>query len=306
MIEKELLESLKNTAFTTGAGANCFFQCFIHTLCYMQEPDATDKISKFPGPRKLLEIFNREVPWLKVANINDLILLAKAMHPLERELIFGPLMRDTLNELPLEDSNGKPLPFLAKGSIIFPPHAIAFAHAFGFSFDEYTHINDSEGMPIEELKPVTIGDYYLVRHSMENNAATLVLRLKSCHFEVGGICPDIVALHQSKIKLPDEVFHGDSSRPELPGARFYEQPSPGSDCAVKDFKVDFDTALSLTLSALRFREGEHQKLMAPDHDISITKNNFSKFKEAYQSELGFEGDGIEKKMGSEDKSSKPS
>ncbi|KTD33019.1 hypothetical protein Lnau_2667 [Legionella nautarum] len=68
-----------------------------------------------------------------------------------------PLMRDTLNELALKDSNGKPLPVLEKGSIIFPPHAIAFAHAFGFSFDEYTHKNDSEGMPIEELKPVIVG-----------------------------------------------------------------------------------------------------------------------------------------------------
>ncbi|MCA0402502.1 MAG: hypothetical protein LCH30_01760 [Proteobacteria bacterium] len=305
MIEKDLLESLKNTAFTTGAGANCFFQGFIHTLCYTQEPDAIDKMSKFLGSKTLLEIFNQKVPELKVTNINDLILLAKAMHPLERELIFGPLMRDTLNKLALEDSNGKPLT-LDTGSIIFPPHAIAFAHAFGFSYDEYTHINDSEGMPIEELKPVMVGDYYLVRHSLENNAATLVLRLKSCHFEVGGINPGIVALHQSKIKLPEEVFHGDSSRPELPGARFYEQPSPDSDCAVKDFKVDFDTALSLTLSVLRFREGEHQKLMAPDHDISTTKKNFFKFKETYQSELGPKENGIEKSMRTGDQSFKSS
>lgn len=300
MIDKTLLESLENTAFTTGAGANCFFQGFIHTLCYTKEPDAINNMDKFPGSTKLLELFNQRVPELKVKNIKDLILLAKAMHPLERELIFGPLMRDTLNELKLNDSNEKPLPFLNPGSIIFPPHAVAFAHAFGFSYDEYTHKNDSEGMP-PEFKKDMVGDYYRVSYSMNNSVGTLVLKLKSCHFEVGGLNPDEVILHQSKIK--ELVFEGNENRPEQPGANYYEEPSPISECAVKDCKVDFDTAVALTIPALRLREGEHQKLMTPNHDIpSSAKNNFSKFKETYISEL--EGDN--EKSISGDHSSKPS
>ncbi|HEL8433540.1 TPA: hypothetical protein U0D75_001859, partial [Legionella pneumophila] len=58
MNESELIESLEKTAYTTGAGANCFFQAFIHTLC-AQVPEVIDSISKFPGSQKLIEIFNR-------------------------------------------------------------------------------------------------------------------------------------------------------------------------------------------------------------------------------------------------------
>jgi len=161
MNETEILDSLNHTALTTGAGANCFFQGFIHTLCYLHDSKIVESMNKYPGTAKLIEVFNRKVPGCEVSNIKDLITLASAMHPLERELIFGPVMRDTLNELNLKGPSGESLS-LEKDSIIYPPHAIAFVHAFGFSFDEYTHKNDSESMnmPIKELQPAQVGDYY--------------------------------------------------------------------------------------------------------------------------------------------------
>ena len=55
-------------------------------------------MSEFPGSEKLIEIFNREVPEIKIKNMKELLIVANAMHPLERELVFGPLMRMTLNE----------------------------------------------------------------------------------------------------------------------------------------------------------------------------------------------------------------
>lgn len=334
MNESELIESLEKTAYTTGAGANCFFQAFIHTLC-AQVPEVIDSISKFPGSQKLIEIFNRKVPEIKVNSMKELVVVANAMHPLERELVFGPLMRMTLNELDLKSPEPESTALiLEEGSIIFPPHAIAFSHAFGFSFDEYTHINDAEkynlalmselpennlelakegkiylsdndkyvvrdpkgevqqgtlelddkidlsdlannlmlkskilkitskaghthaeGMP-DHLKNDIFGDkFYRVRHPFEGSVGTVNLRLKNCHFEVGGLTSDQVEAHQSKIQ--PKVLGSDPIRPEQPGARYYEEPSIDSNCAVKNAHVNFSDALSKTMAALRERPGQH-------------------------------------------------
>lgn len=255
MNESELIESLTKTAYTTGAGANCFFQGFIHTLC-VQAPKVIDSMSAFPGSEKLIEIFNREVPEIKIKNMKELLTVANAMHPLERELVFGPLMRMTLNELNLKgpESGAAPLK-LEEGSIIFPPHAIAFSHAFGFSFNEYTHINDAEGMPGHLKNDILGGQFYRVQHHLEGSVGTVSLRLKNCHFEIGGLTPEQVEAHQSKIK--PKVLEADPSRPEQPGARYYEEPSADSHCAINSADVNFSEALSKTMVALRERPGQH-------------------------------------------------
>lgn len=282
--KEDLITSLENTALTTGAGANCFFQGFIHTLC-VQNNETIDGMKRFPGAAKLIEVFNREVTGLHVADINQLIVLAKAMHPLERELIFGPLMRKTLNELGLHNSLGKALT-LGDDSIIFPPHAIAFSHAFGFSFDEYTHINDAEGMP-DELRNDVIGEgdssFYRVQHSLLDSVGTLILRLKSCHFEVGGLTPEQVQQHQLQIK--PKVLERDSERPELPGTRFYEEPSFASHCAVENAYVDFATVVKNTVTALADRDGPHREFISASKLIDIERScdmlhSFSKHSKA--------------------------
>ena len=68
------------------------------------------------------------------------------MHPLEREVIFGTIMRNTFNRLEFEDANGNKLA-LSAGTIVNPQHTIPFAHAFGFSLDVYTLSTEAEGMP---------------------------------------------------------------------------------------------------------------------------------------------------------------
>lgn len=255
MNESELIESLTKTAYTTGAGKNCFFQGFIHTLC-VQDPEVIERMSEFPGSQKLIEIFNREVPEIKVNSMKDLLIVANAMHPLERELVFGPLMRMTLNELNLKSPGPESTPLkLEESSIIFPPHAIAFSHAFGFSFNEYTHINDAGDMPPHLKNDILGGQFYRVQNHFEGSVGTVSLRLKSCHFEVGGLTPDQVEAHQSKIQ--PKVLAAAPSRPEQPGARYYEEPSPDSHCAVKSAYVNFTDALSQTITALREKPGQH-------------------------------------------------
>jgi hypothetical protein len=258
MNESELLESLKKTAYTTGAGANCFFQGFIHTLC-VQTPEVINNMSRFPGSQKLIEIFNREVPEIKVKTMRDLVVVAKAMHPLERELVFGPLMRMTLNELDLRSPEPDSTPLkLEEGEIIWPPHAVAFSHAFGFSYDEFTHINDAGNMP-DHLKNDIFGEqFYRVRYPLEGSVGTLILRLKNIHFEVGGLTPEQVESHQSKIQ-PIEL-EAAPNRPEQPGARLYDKPAETSGCAVENSLVSFSEALSRTTAALRTREGSHSRL----------------------------------------------
>lgn len=255
MNESELIESLTKTAYTTGAGANCFFQGFIHTLC-VQDPEVIDSMSEFPGSAKLIEIFNREVPEIKIKNMKELLIVANAMHPLERELVFGPLMRMTLNELNLKGPEPGSTPLkLEEGSIIFPPHAIAFSHAFGFSFNEYTHIDDAEGMPAHLKNDILGGQFYRVQHHLEGGVGTVSLRLKNCHFEIGGLTPEQVEAHQSKIQ--PKVLEADPSRPEQPGARYYEESSAESHCAINSADVSFSEALSKTMIALRERPGQH-------------------------------------------------
>ena len=269
MNESELIESLTKTAYTTGAGANCFFQGFIHTLC-VQAPEVIDSMSAFPGSQKLIEIFNREIPEIKVKNMKELLIVANAMHPLERELVFGPLMRMTLNELNLKGPEPESTPLkLEESSIIFPPHAIAFSHAFGFAFNEYTHINDAEGMPGHLKNDILGGQFYRVQHHLEGSVGTVSLRLKNCHFEVGGFTPEQVEAHQSKI-LP-KVLEAEPARPEQPGARYYEEPSPDSHCAVNSANINFSDALSKTMIALRERPGQHTCLFKSEMVKEIKK-----------------------------------
>ncbi|RDI36647.1 hypothetical protein [Aquicella lusitana] len=257
--ERQLIESLERTAYTTGAGANCFFQGFIHTLC-VQPPEVIENMSKFPGPHKLIEVFNREAPEIEVKSMKDLLVIANAMHPLEREIIFGHLMRMTLNELDLKSPTPESTPLkLEKESIIFPPHAIAFSHAFGFSYDEYTHIDEAKDMPAHLKNDIVGNKFYRVRYPLEGSVGTISLRLKSCHFEVGGLTPDQVENHQKKIK--PEMLKSNENRPEMPGARYYEEPSPDSDCAIKNAKVSFSEAISQTIAALRERPGQHLHLL---------------------------------------------
>lgn len=262
MNERQLIESLEKTAYTTGAGANCFFQGFIHTLC-VQDVELIDSMSKFPGPQKLIEVFNREVAGIKVDNMNELLVVANAMHPLERELIFGHLMRMTLNELDLKSPEPELMPLkLEEGSIIFPPHAVAFSHAFGFSYDVYTHKDEADRMPADLKNDLFGGTFYRERYALDGAVGTITLRLKSCHFEVGGLTPQQVQAHQNKIK--PEKLGSDSSRPEQPGARYYEEPSIDSDCAVKNAKVSFTEALTQTVAALRERPGQHTHLLVAE------------------------------------------
>lgn len=271
MNESELIKSLTKTAYTTGSGANCFFQGFIHTLC-VQAPDVIDGMSKFPGPQKFIEIFNREVPEIVVKDMKELLIVANAMHPLERELIFGPLMRMTLNELNLKGPGPEFIPLkLEENSIIYPLHAIAFSHAFGFSYNEYTHINDAKGMPEHLKKDILGGQFYRVQNHLEGNVGTISMRLKNCHFEVGGLTSEQVEAHQSKIQ--PKVLHADASRPEQPGARYYEEPSPDSHCAVKNANVNFFDALSNTMIALRERSGQHAGLFKSEMTNTIKESS---------------------------------
>jgi hypothetical protein len=254
--EEAALESLDRTAYTTGAGANCFFQALIHTLCYQDAVDK-NKLMDFPGALKLIEVFNREIPQMAVQSMDELITLAKAMHPLERELIFGPLMRTTLNELNMQDSKGKPLT-LEKESIVFAEHAIAFTKAFGLNYEVYTHVDDATGMP-EELKTNQVGEYYKEDYSVDNAAGALQVRLKSCHFEVSGLPTKAVESHQAQI-IP-QTLASSLERPELPGARFYDSPSSITNCSVENAQESFETTVSSTLLALQNREGPHLEII---------------------------------------------
>ena len=261
MGDDELIASLHNTAYTTGAGANCYFQAFIHTLC-AQNDDVIKKLDALPSTKHMIDEFNETVQGIHVDNMIELISVARAMHPLEREVIFGTVMRNTFNRLEFQDSDGNMLA-LSEGAIVNPKHTIPFAHAFGFSLDVYTLSSEAEGMPGElKTDPLIVGDvmFYREHHPLTDNIGELILRLKSRHFEIAGLDSKYVQEHQSKI-VPASMGEKNEGRHEAPGARYYEKPSVSEDCAIPHAGVSFDIAVSRTVSALMERDGDHRSLM---------------------------------------------
>lgn len=145
--------SIVNHAVASGRDANCFFQSFIHTLTN-QESSILEAIqTKYPDSIKaFVDTFNNQLNLNPTIDFTKIIEISRSLHPLERETVFGPILRHTYNTMIdrnlLQGSKLKHHP----DAIVFQPQTIAFANAFGseikaYMSEEQLELSIKDGMP---------------------------------------------------------------------------------------------------------------------------------------------------------------
>lgn len=160
LLEQRLFEqSLLNPAITSGRNANCFFQSFMHVLTRLPDKivlqllqDSQYKLSM----QHLIENFNQAYSKLlpKPFNLKEIIELSRTLHPLDREFIFGPVLRATYNTLvKVKLIQTEPLG-LGEHDIVLAHQTVAFANCFGARLSVYMtekELNKAQtsGMPQE-------------------------------------------------------------------------------------------------------------------------------------------------------------
>src|SRR5262249_43727995 len=96
----EFKQSIVEHAVASGRDANCFFQSFFHTLT-SQPADVINEIKiKYPDSIKaLVDTFNTQLSLEPLVDFDKIIDISKKLHPLERECVFGPILRHTYNTM---------------------------------------------------------------------------------------------------------------------------------------------------------------------------------------------------------------
>ncbi|MBI5447602.1 MAG: hypothetical protein HY939_02600, partial [Gammaproteobacteria bacterium] len=93
-------ESIVNHAIASGRDANCFFQSFFHTLT--QQPPPVFKAIECHYKQVVdvfVETFNKTLCLEPPAKFDEIIAISTSLHPLERECVFGPILRFTYNAM---------------------------------------------------------------------------------------------------------------------------------------------------------------------------------------------------------------
>ena len=141
--EQRLFEqSLLKPAITSGRNANCFFQSFIHTLTYLPSEQRKEIESQYAqSVNQLVKSFNEKanVPG-KTTNwsFDEIMQYSATLHPIDRECIFGPVLRDTYNALVKQDViKTEPLG-LGEKDIVYAHQTTAFSNCFGACLSVYT------------------------------------------------------------------------------------------------------------------------------------------------------------------------
>lgn len=147
-------ESLLTPAITSGRNANCFFQSFMHVftrlpneihLQLLQDPQYKLPLQFF------VENFNRAHSKLfaRPFDLKGIIEFSRALHPLDREIIFGPVLRTTYNTLVEAKLIQTESLGLGEDDIVLAHQTVAFANCFGACLSVY--------MSEEELKKAQAG-----------------------------------------------------------------------------------------------------------------------------------------------------
>lgn len=125
-MDNEFILSLAEPAITSGRGANCFFQSFIHTLSH-QSPATLNSIEeKYPSSTKaFVHTFNTLLELKSPVDFKEILKISQQLHPLERECIFGPILRHTYNLIFEDKLKHDP------DAILYPDQSQKFANAFG-------------------------------------------------------------------------------------------------------------------------------------------------------------------------------
>jgi hypothetical protein len=168
--------SIIDHAVASGRGANCFFQSFIHTLTN-QSPQTVDKIEEkyVASTKALVDTFNTQLALEPPINFKKIMEISRQLHPLERECLFGPILRHTYNALFEQQLEHGP------NAILFPDQTQRFANAFGAEINVYMSEEQFKlstgGMPDEiasriESTKFKINDRYFYRDCPPSQSLT--------------------------------------------------------------------------------------------------------------------------------------
>lgn len=172
LLSKEFKDSLLNHAVASGRDANCFFQTFIHTLSNQSEETLKAIEENYKSTvEALVDSFNDQFSLSPPLKFRDIIEVSKSLHPLERECVFGPILRDTFNAM-IERGI-----ITGSNKLKHNPHAIVhhhqtslFANAFGANLTIYMN-HDQFGLAVKVGMPREIVDEVKkTRFEVGNNA----------------------------------------------------------------------------------------------------------------------------------------
>lgn len=155
----EFKYSIVNHAVASGRDANCFFQCFIHTLT-SQSPESLKeiKIKYADSIKAFVDTFNSKLFIDLPVDFDSIIDISKKLHPLERESVFGPILRHTYNAMIGQKLlSGRSLP-IDPEAIVLQPETVRFANAFGAEIRAYMNQEEfsasSKGMPNDVMSRI--------------------------------------------------------------------------------------------------------------------------------------------------------
>lgn len=138
----EFYRSLRKPAITSGRDANCFFQSFMHVFTHLPKEthakllaDERYKMVIQCLVENFNQAYNRMLP--KPLNFQQIIALSKQLHPLDREHVFGSVLRATYNTLVKKGVISTPLLGLGSDVIVEAPQMFAFANCLGAYLNVY-------------------------------------------------------------------------------------------------------------------------------------------------------------------------
>ena len=148
-----------------GRDANCFFQSFFHTLTSLPQSELDKVQEKHPASIKaFVDTFNKQLSLEPQVDFNKIMDMSRKMHPLERECVFGPILRHTYNTMISETSDTSPLLTgqllpIDPNAIVFQPETVQFANAFGaeisaYMSEEQFDLSLKGGMPPDVAKRI--------------------------------------------------------------------------------------------------------------------------------------------------------
>jgi hypothetical protein len=158
-------QSLLNPSVTSGRNANCFFQAFMHVFSRLPNKiylelfqDSQYKLSLQYFGENFNQAYSKLLP--KPFTLKEIIKFSRTLHPLDRELIFGPILRATFNTLVKAKLIQTEALGLGENDIVLAHQTLAFANCFGarltiYMSEEEFNKAQASGMPAEVVDRVS-------------------------------------------------------------------------------------------------------------------------------------------------------
>lgn len=159
-LTSEFKQSIVEHAIASGRNANCFFQSFFHTLT-AQSPETLNaiKIKYKDSIAAFVDTFNKQLSLEPPVDFDRIIEISKKLHPLERECVFGPILRHTYDTMiDYNILSGNKLKH-GPDDIMYASQTGVFCNAFGGEYhvymnEEQFNLGKTGGMPAETAERV--------------------------------------------------------------------------------------------------------------------------------------------------------